>query len=346
MKRNIEAIQFLRFVAAALVTFYHSALFLNLTWPGTVPSGLVYLSTFGKCGVHVFFVISGFVMVYTSFAKEHLTPQSFWIRRMIRIFPIYWVYALVYLLYDFLVQGGTKLFQPETISSLLLLPNYSPWIIYQAWTLSYELYFYAWFALALIMRPPIGLALLTVIFLASIAVGLAYPPTNEFTRLVTSSLLAEFLAGAWIGYLVVSGVKIGRFAATSLIGVGLAGFLAGLAFGYSRVPFVFSWGLPSILLIAGIVFAEIEWRMPRIVRSLSFLGDSSYSLYLLHTLLIMAMLTVLLAFDLHSSGWFASMAICCVLTSVSIVVAAAAYKHLERVIVGALQQRAKALIPA
>ena len=50
----------------------------------------------GASGVHIFFVISGFVMVYTSI-RSNLTCGSFLKRRLIRIYPIYWVIFAAYL---------------------------------------------------------------------------------------------------------------------------------------------------------------------------------------------------------------------------------------------------------
>ena len=68
MRDSLKSIQFLRFVAASLVVFDHSALSIE-QHIGALPVGISYVAGFGGIGVHIFFVISGFIMVYTSFSE-------------------------------------------------------------------------------------------------------------------------------------------------------------------------------------------------------------------------------------------------------------------------------------
>ena len=48
---------------------------------------------FGGAGVDIFFVISGFIMVYTTMDRE-ITPWSFMADRIARIVPAYWAATL------------------------------------------------------------------------------------------------------------------------------------------------------------------------------------------------------------------------------------------------------------
>jgi exopolysaccharide production protein ExoZ len=136
---TFKSIQFLRFIAAFLVALSHAEYISRNHWP-RMPMGS-YLFGFGACGVHIFFVISGFVMVYATFARSRagIPASKFVWRRFVRIFPIYWIYAAVYL------AAGHQISLRDTIGSLLLLPGYSSLIIGQGWTLSFELYFYICF---------------------------------------------------------------------------------------------------------------------------------------------------------------------------------------------------------
>src|SRR5215469_9264499 len=98
-RRTLTSIQVLRAVAALAVTLDHIVgyefgrqlgLFNALPHPSFLPSG-----------VDLFFVISGFVMVYSSerhFEKPK-APQQFFLRRLARIVPLYWLTTSVILAY-------------------------------------------------------------------------------------------------------------------------------------------------------------------------------------------------------------------------------------------------------
>ena len=292
MRANIASIQFLRFVAATLVVLFHTFQALNRYLPGSIAGTTQYAAGFGESGVHIFFVISGFVMVYTSFndPARSFSTSAFLSRRFIRIYPIYFIYAALYLAFYELVANGKTLTLAQLIGSLLLLPGYSSLIIGPGWTLSFEIYFYCWFGALMVLGLTRGLVLLTTLFLAFIALRFALGSVNDTLHVFTNPLLIEFLLGAWIGYIVISGVKVSTATAATMVVASVAGFAAGTAYGYHRAPAVVMWALPSALLVGGFVFAECIGRMPRIVRRLSFLGDSSYSLYLLHILLIDAVI--------------------------------------------------------
>src|SRR4051812_5993274 len=93
---TIISIQVLRFVAAFMVVLFHSHVALVRSLPGHVSDYVDHAFEVGASGVHIFFVISGFVMVYTSI-RSNLTCGSFLKRRLIRIYPIYWVIFAAYL---------------------------------------------------------------------------------------------------------------------------------------------------------------------------------------------------------------------------------------------------------
>ena len=145
----------------------------------------------------------------------------------------------------------------------------------------------------------------------------------------------EFLLGAWIAYFFVSEIRLSAAVSNALMLIALIIFLVGLAFGYRSVPSALSWGVPSALLIAGAVFKERGGTLPNIIRKISFLGDSSYSLYLIHILMIDAFLNAYLAIvPSPKVGFFP---ICLALTALCVLVAIVFYKLIERRIVRSLQ---------
>jgi exopolysaccharide production protein ExoZ len=154
---TLLGIQVLRAVAALTVMLVHlsSEIALKL---GQAP--LPGAAFFG-IGVDLFFVISGFIIVY---ASETLfqTPRggrTFFLRRLLRIAPIYYVATAILLIhvfarYDSLAAANMSWVQLWT--SLLFIPYPAPNgditpILVVGWTLNYEMFFYLLFALAVFL---------------------------------------------------------------------------------------------------------------------------------------------------------------------------------------------------
>ena len=284
-------------------------------------------------------------MVYTSFQTvgDNFDPSKFAFRRISRIYPIYIIYALIYLYFYYSIDAGKSLSTAQFFGSLLLLPGYSSLIIGPGWTLSYEVYFYLCFGIAMMLGLTRGLLALTVFFIAAIMVRFAFDTSNPVVHVFTGSLLIEFLFGAWIGYAVISKVSVGNSVANLMLLLAAAVFGAGIAFGYTLLPSALTWGVPSALLVAGLVFRESNGSVPSLIKKLSFLGDSSYSLYLLHVALIDAV--ILLAISAYKPttqyaaliGPFGMMAICVAITAYCIAVALVSYEFVERKLLVQLQ---------
>jgi exopolysaccharide production protein ExoZ len=332
MRDSVKSIQFLRFIAAALVVFSHAMDNAKYQIADSTSPLIHYVADFGRSGVHIFFVISGFIMIYASFGEgREFDSSEFLLRRFIRIFPIYWVYAAAYILMRQIVSRGYNSIW-DVFGSLLLLPNYSWVIIAPGWTLSYEIYFYICFAIFMILGLTRGLLAMTFFFMISIAAGLVVQFGNTGLQLATNSLLIEFLFGAWIAYVFVSGAHLSLTLANTLVVLGVALFMIGIALGYNRLPTVLTWGVPSALLIAGSVFKERGGGLSGFVQRYSYLGNSSYSLYLLHVLLIGLMLRGYLAiFPRPMSGY---LLICLVLSTLCVPISVVLYEYVERWLVG------------
>jgi exopolysaccharide production protein ExoZ len=345
MREKVASIQFLRFVAASIVVLFHTTVALEKYFAGSLTHYFVSNAVIGASGVHIFFVISGFIMVYTSFraATGHFDSAKFAFRRLIRIYPIYMICALFYLCVYFAFDAGKNLSVAQLFGSMFLLPGYSGLIIGPGWTLSYELYFYLCFGIAMTLGLVRGLLALTLFFIAAIAARFVFDTSNPFLHVFTSSLLIEFLLGAWIGYAAVSLVRIGNTIANMMLVASLAGFLAGVVFGFTRLPSSLTWGLPSALLVAGLVFRENNGSVPSLIQKFSFLGDSSYSLYLLHVVLID--IVIFLAIGLfEQTRVFISlvtpvgmMAACFLIVAYCIVAAFLSYEFVERRVLYLLQ---------
>ena len=156
---QIRSIQALRAIAALLVTLghlEHEAASLPAATTGYAPI-LVDLT---GAGVDLFFVISGFVMVYASH-DLFATPDAarrFLTRRIARIVPIYWLVTTLFL--AIMAASHVLSSAPPTWSEIAKSYLFVPYMphggevmqpVYKlGWTLNYEMFFYAVFALALL----------------------------------------------------------------------------------------------------------------------------------------------------------------------------------------------------
>lgn len=282
---TIHSIQLLRAIAAILVVLFHGqeSFAAYLTRPAFASES--YLFAFGAVGVHIFFVISGFIMVVTSWSGNRFDAGRFFRRRLTRIYPIYWVSAGLYLLVHALLAKPYDLEAATVARAALLWPEDAPAIIGPAWTLSYEMFFYLCFGLAMMAGLERGLLVLGGGFLLAVGVGFVLPFDSPAWHLMTNALLLEFVAGAAIGWLYVR-KRLPLRAGGLVTAAGVALFATGIAWGFDRLPSVLAWGAPSSLLVLGIVCLEYRSGASAFVRRAGSLGDSSYALYLIHVLII------------------------------------------------------------
>jgi exopolysaccharide production protein ExoZ len=147
-------VQALRAVAAASVVMHHDLAVL-IRKAGYAPT----FSVVGAAGVDLFFIISGFVMIYTHFDVFN-TPgagASFARRRVVRVAPLYWIVTtatVVLLIVIPNVFSSVKLVWANVVFSYFFLLSQLPsgdinTVVIVGWTLCFEAYFYLVFALLL-----------------------------------------------------------------------------------------------------------------------------------------------------------------------------------------------------
>jgi peptidoglycan/LPS O-acetylase OafA/YrhL len=291
-KSRLSSIQALRGVAVTLVVFGHFATDIReyhkaASW--IVQSGL---STLGASGVDLFFVISGFIMVYTTTGKSGPGDAlSFLKKRFLRIFPLYWVWTslLLCLWSAGLALKNEKATATFIVNSYLLIPtfngrNFHPFLD-QGWTLSFEIFFYLIFSVAILARiqrlKPLFIA--AAFIFSAILAHATLPKGGAGRYLLSNSILYEFLFGVIAARIAASArVKdswIGKPATTaSLIGVGCTCFLICTFVNLDEANRVFIFGLPSLMIVTGLALRDPDFSEAKI----TYLGDASYSIYLTH----------------------------------------------------------------
>ena len=102
----------------------------------------------GALGVEIFFVISGYLittlLVREAEARGRVSLRSFYVRRVLRIFPAYFAYLAVVV--GLALGGLVPLSLGDLLSAVTFTWNYSPaatsWTLAHAWSLSVEEQFY------------------------------------------------------------------------------------------------------------------------------------------------------------------------------------------------------------
>ncbi len=292
MKKTIISIQYLRAVAALMVVLHHSLLQLERHGSGE----LVLNFHTGRTGVDLFFVISGFIIFYIS-SNSNKKVTSFWVDRIIRVVPLYWFYTMSMLMITILLPDVLKTAVYDTehvIKSFLFIPTHHPkmenmiWpLLVQGWTLNYEMFFYAVFGLILFIKSDIKvrLSILICIFLTLIIIGIISKPTSPIIKTFTDDILLEFLIGAFIGFMFVNGKLLNAGLATAVLFVGMLG----LVYSATHPNFIgymsLEWGVPYGLIMLSVLSFENKFKLPT-SNVFLLLGNSSYSLYLVHTFIL------------------------------------------------------------
>jgi len=287
--QQIRVLQALRGIAACAVVYGHAYSRALIAWPDVARRAYVFhfrdLMFVGAAGVDLFFVLSGFLMVYLH--RDQFGQGMSWAffkRRLARIVPLYWSLSIVGII---LLYVAPRLFTHHTsrewpwiAGSFLFVPwpastGFKEPIIGAGWTLDYEMYFYVLFAAAMLLRR--GLTLLFGVMITSVVLGWLLRPGHPWAALVTNVLLLEFLMGAGVAVLV-SRLQVSR--AMSWLFVAVAVTWLGATILHSPGEFrVLGWGLPCALLVAGTVWMNgtLDHRVGRFT---VMLGDASYSIYL------------------------------------------------------------------
>lgn len=291
---KLRSVQALRALAAFLVIFDHFPRLENKLFPNGLMHGF---GAAGAIGVDLFFVISGFIMVSTSWKAFGAAGASsrFLTRRVLRIYPPYWAALLAFLAIGAIVPSslavGPMTFD-SVFTSIFLIPHAGGPLLFLAWTLECELYFYCVFAIALhFARERLGL-IFTIWCALTLGFNIAAHWTNlTIVQFLGNPLTLEFLGGGLVGYLV---VEKRAFAPRTILSVGIV-LAAAVAlyssqfdgFGSLNLTWfrVLAAGPAMMLIVYGATTLEqqAQFSPPAVVVAI---GDASYSMYLWHGMLL------------------------------------------------------------
>ena len=314
--RRLPSLTGLRWVAALLVFAFHAGTMGIMTEP-LLRQVTDRLFSLGLSGVQFFFILSGFVLVWS--AKPGERKRDFWQRRVAKIFPnhvLLWAVVLLLGLY-----WGNVFDLRVALANLFLVQAWIPvggWfysVNNVSWSLSCELFFYLCLPLALptIKRMPTWLLTAVLVAVPLLIVGL-WPAQQLlpeemrwwFTQIFPVVRSLEF----WMGV-----------AAAEL---SLRGRWRGPGLGVASALFVVTWLAASfwiraelwaalmaavyVVVIAAAARSDVRgtwspWRGRTMVR----LGEISFAYYLLHVFVIATALRLLGVSGF--AGWWGPVAV-------------------------------------
>jgi len=311
---RLDGLTTLRFLAALHVILFH------LKVEGLLSGGPWWYQNFagiGYVGVNFFFVLSGFILVYT-YAGIDLDTRRFWRARFARIYPAYvlslaltapfFLSALRHLNLPFYAWSERHL----GLAAILTLCLLQSWIPQGAltwnpvcWSLSVEAFFYSLFPFMFrrvraFSRQMLlfGIAAFSLISLGiSVTYILVHPDgaakinSPEVTLLWKNVLsfnpilrLPEFIVGMLTGLLFLRGKSNHRCGSICILGGGAVIVLITSLAATIPNPLISAGFLsPAFAAIILGVAQQPQWTRFLALRPLVLLGEASYSLYLLHS---------------------------------------------------------------
>lgn len=298
---NMPAMEGMRGFAVFLVFLVHyTTLMAPWTPQGSVHMVAAALHTVGNAGVDLFFVLSGY-LIYGSLIARRIPFWRFMRRRFERIYPAFIAVLAIYLVLSAVYPSRSKIpagWQDGAVyvaQNFFLLPGLLPIapIITVAWSLSYEMFFYLVVPLvvtALALRERSvswRTTMLVIVALAVLGLAAMFGGPVRLAMFLAGMLLFETMQGR-MRWMPSSALSIALLTAgllstlfVSISSAGQAARTAALAVSF------FGVGVTVLTAPSGALARAFSWT------PLRWLGNMSYSYYLVHGLALNALVTVI-----------------------------------------------------
>lgn len=282
---RVPEIDLLRFAAAVAVVAYHNTYRIPVHG---VPSDETFplvqaMTQFGYLGVELFFLISGFVILWSASTKS---VRQFAMSRALRLYPSFWVsIALTLCALAMLGPGIPNL--KTILGNLTMVPGYAgvDYIDGVYWTLAVEIKFYALVAAVLLLGQIQRVELVLWGWLAGLTLCQLHISLPGLVSLTMFPYGQLFAGGCWAYLIRSKGTSPSRLA-----GFGAALLLAVASSGVEAGNFLHEPSATDILIVRTLValcFGVILsvglrlWTLKRTQLAMT-LGALTYPLYLLH----------------------------------------------------------------
>lgn len=305
MKNELNQIQWLRAIAAILVVITH------FTGKAYSVKLLDHEFSSGAIGVDIFFIISGFIMMYVSDLKKQY-PIKFILNRFIRILPVHYFFLFILIIIflikpDMINSSVSKTYVWESFLLVPALRNDAEYLNPVIWTLCYEMMFYLIFCVSLNLKNLTTSAIATTLVISAIVFsGFFYKGDNIYISAATDSISLEFCYGMLLYVFYKKGFLTFHWLLPLMLSIILYFVLKQFDF-YRFIKL----GIPSALIF--ISFLNMKNSK---ITFLNFLGKISYEIYICHIMVISASYLILLRLGVFNIFAYAT------LTSVLILISA------------------------
>ena len=344
-QHRFKSIDALRGIAALLVMILHiSHAFLvapRIKATGHGIEDFFDIIDFGRIGITIFFIISGFV-ICKSFNDKQRELKGFLIKRFFRLFPLFWFSVLASAIFMWIIPG--KSFSISMLlANITMLPAFlgEEFMIGLYWSLETELIFYVLASILYffgVLKKPVVLIGLTIMLYGLVAIFQFMPnlspalphwkatPYHLGLMLMGVSLRYAFDAKSQDNYQK-GPLSLGQWSYLHILilcAVPAAILILNVAIGFGdnllQDSYAYLLGIIIFLIGQSLLKSSPSW--------LVHLGTISYSLYLLHPV-VFIVIKRFVAKTSAMHGWHISIyiIICCLIT---ILVSHWTYKLIEK----------------
>jgi peptidoglycan/LPS O-acetylase OafA/YrhL len=284
MQHRLEGLHGVRGLAAGTVAFFHLTVIGGLAPPSLVAPVVAHF----YLAVHVFFVLSAFALAYSA-SQSPTGYGAYLVKRFFRIAPLFYV-LVAWAIY----RGGWP--DWATLAANLtftfnLVPGMHLSLVWAGWSVGVEMLFYLVFPFLLMSLGRISWA--AAAFAAAVILdGLLWalwqpdPRLGEYVYFFIGSNLSPFIAGicAYRVFARLAPTRLPERSGTALLLLSVSALMLAYADPlhlYERAHglYVALWSVPfAMLCLAESLYPGRFFRS----RALQWLGDRSYSIYLLH----------------------------------------------------------------
>jgi len=298
----------LRFFAFLMVFCHHAlphdpVFWMKLGVPGFLARVVAGVGATGAFGVSVFFVLSSYLITELLLREKDLMGsldvRSFYIRRILRIWPLYFAFLALAVVLQWIMPGQQVTWRAGLWFSLLagnwfiVFHGFPSSVIFPLWSVSIEEQFYiTWptvvrrvseFGMLIIAGGLLVIATASRIYLGLHHFGESDVWCNTFVQLdpiAIGILMAVLLKGEI--------PRFSRLARAALLVAGVTGLALGaIFFGIKSDPLTTArivFGYPSVAIGGALLLLAVLRNQSGSHRVLVYLGRISYGLYVFHVL--------------------------------------------------------------
>lgn len=351
---RLHGLDALRGIAAVAIAIYHTVMLRSLVLPAQIVPSFKYLYVV----VSLFFAISAFSLCAGYHGKLTTSGElwSFFLRRYLRIAPLFYVMIAVWILIYSWLWGSWQIPAFDDIKlNVAFLFNFVPEkngsLVAAGWSLGVEMIFYAVFPFLMYMFRDVRSAVLGFVtsILVAVNAGIIFAPLpGSYAWFSALSQLPFFVAGIGLFFVY---RQCQAFSGKSRATIALLSFLAApillAAFWYSDLLHVEIMGWKASAHLIGLALLPLVlsfglYGLAAFVnRATVFLGKVSYGIYLIHPAVVLSVGMPLHKAMMDFPTWVITPTIIVTVLILSICFATLTYYGFERPIMR-LQSRRKA----